>query len=202
VKSLRLVLETVSDKGGKISTPAGTSSGASIATTAKIKRVVRASSSASICLMNGKDMRVIETFKVDDKDRVNVPALKLPASRDSVAVTWQLGDNTPTVSFEHCSEVVKVPLRHRSYPHMLTGTITSRFLRRKDPTATDDGGSLRGPGNPVFHRHQRLTVSGSPQSILTRTQSLGHLPILIGRAACAGSICYSAQARRIFAVQS
>jgi hypothetical protein len=57
VKSLRLVLETVPDKGGKTSTPAGTSGGASIATTAKIKRVLRVSSSATIGLMNGKDIR-------------------------------------------------------------------------------------------------------------------------------------------------
>src|SRR5260370_32993751 len=58
-------------------------------------------------------MRVVESFKVDDDDRgIAAVTLKLPASGDSVTVTWQLVDNTPTVSLEACSEFVEMPLRH------------------------------------------------------------------------------------------
>src|SRR5260370_1666860 len=58
-------------------------------------------------------MRVVESFKVDDDDRgIAAVTLKLPASGDSVTVTWQLVDNTQTVSLEACSEFVEMPLRH------------------------------------------------------------------------------------------
>src|SRR5260370_617042 len=58
-------------------------------------------------------MRVVESFKVDDDDRgIAAGTLKLPASGDSVTVTWQLVDNTPTVSLEACPEFVEMPLRH------------------------------------------------------------------------------------------